>query len=47
MGKVIRVYALTDPLGEVKIDENLPSGMYFYSLYRQNNLLARNKMLVQ
>jgi hypothetical protein len=46
-GKTISEYTLNNTSGEVIITENLKSGIYFYSLYSNNKMISKNKMIVQ
>lgn len=46
-GKVIADYQLSNVSGEIVFAENLKSGIYFYSLYTNEKIIAINKMLVQ
>lgn len=46
-GKEITEYQLNNKSGEVIIMENFKPGIYFYSLYSNNKLISKNKMIVQ
>jgi hypothetical protein len=45
-GKVISVYALNSPNGQITIGGFLP-GIYFYTLSNDNGMIARRTMIVQ
>lgn len=46
LGRMIGVYALESKSGEIAINENLNSGIYFYSLWDNGELVERKKMQV-
>jgi hypothetical protein len=46
-GKNVGEYKLTDNSGEVIIAENLMPGVYFYSLYSNDTMISKKKMIVQ
>jgi len=46
-GKTISEYKLSNTTGEVILTENLKTGIYFSSLYSNNKMISKNKMLVQ
>lgn len=46
-GKNICKYTLENKSGKLVVDLKLKPGIYFYSLYNKNNLISKNKMIVQ
>lgn len=46
-GKNVGEYKLNNSSGEVTITENLISGIYFYSLYSNDKMISKDKMIVQ
>ncbi|HLC82220.1 MAG TPA: T9SS type A sorting domain-containing protein, partial [Bacteroidia bacterium] len=46
-GKNIAEYLLNDSSGKLVITEKFVPGVYFYSLYENNKLISKNKMIVQ
>jgi hypothetical protein len=46
-GNIISEHKLNTTVGEININENLPSGVYYYALYTKDKLIASNKMVVQ
>lgn len=46
-GKKISEHQLNSNSGEVIITENFKPGVYFYSLYSDNKMISKNKMIVQ
>ena len=46
-GKEVVAYQLSSVFGEVIISDNFKSGTYFYSLYSNNKMISKNKMIVQ
>lgn len=47
LGKTISEYFLNNNSGEIILNQQLPSGTYFYSLYSNDKIISKNKMLVQ
>jgi type IX secretion system substrate protein len=46
-GRKIKEYSLTEKEGKVIINENLSSGVYFYSLTQQGKIIETKKFIVQ
>jgi type IX secretion system substrate protein len=46
-GRKINEYSLTKKEGRIIINENLSSGIYFYSLIHQNKIIETRKFIVQ
>jgi len=46
-GKKIKEYFLTEKEGKIIVNENLSSGIYFYSLIHQNKIIETRKFIVQ
>lgn len=46
-GKNICNYILENKSGKLVVDLKLKPGIYFYSLYNKNNIISKNKMIVQ
>lgn len=46
-GKKITEYLLSNRSGEVIVTKNFKPGVYFYSIYSNNKMISRNKMIVQ
>lgn len=46
-GKTISVYALNNSANEIRIEEDLAPGVYFYSLYSDGVAVSTRKMIVQ
>lgn len=46
-GKTISVYVLNNNVGEIRVEEDLAPGVYFYSLYGDGLAISTRRMIVQ